>query len=67
MVNFVGAGPGAADLITVRGKELLENADIIISSSFHATAFSHIFHKKFGVILPNNNGERLESFLWVEF
>ena len=30
MINFVGAGPGAADLITVRGKELLENADIII-------------------------------------
>ena len=30
MVDFVGAGPGAADLITVRGKELLENADIII-------------------------------------
>ena len=30
MVNFVGAGSGAADLITVRGKELLENADIII-------------------------------------
>lgn len=30
MVNFVGAGPGAVDLITVRGKELLENADIII-------------------------------------
>jgi len=30
MVNFVGAGPGAADLITLRGKELLEKADIII-------------------------------------
>lgn len=30
MVNFVGAGPGAADLITVRGKTLIENADIII-------------------------------------
>lgn len=30
MVNFVGAGSGAADLITVRGKELLEKADIII-------------------------------------
>lgn len=30
MINFVGAGPGAADLITVRGKELLEEADIII-------------------------------------
>ena len=30
MINFVGAGPGAADLITVRGKRLLEEADIII-------------------------------------
>ena len=30
MVNFVGAGPGAADLITVRGKAMLEEADIII-------------------------------------
>ena len=30
MVHFVGAGPGAPDLITVRGKELLEQADIII-------------------------------------
>lgn len=30
MVHFVGAGPGAADLITVRGKRLLEEADVII-------------------------------------
>jgi len=30
MVHFVGAGSGAADLITVRGKKLLEDADIII-------------------------------------
>lgn len=30
MVNFVGAGCGAADLITMRGKKLLENADVII-------------------------------------
>lgn len=30
MVDFVGAGPGAHDLITVRGKELLEQADVII-------------------------------------
>jgi precorrin-4/cobalt-precorrin-4 C11-methyltransferase len=29
-VHFVGAGPGAADLITLRGKTLLENADVII-------------------------------------
>lgn len=29
-VNFVGAGPGAPDLITLRGKNLLEKADVII-------------------------------------
>ena len=30
MVHFVGAGPGAPDLITVRGKAYLEEADVII-------------------------------------
>lgn len=30
MVHFVGAGSGAVDLITVRGKMLLEKADVII-------------------------------------
>ena len=30
MVHFVGAGPGAPDLITLRGKTLIENADVII-------------------------------------
>ncbi|TCL57490.1 cobalt-precorrin 4 C11-methyltransferase [Kineothrix alysoides] len=30
MVYFVGAGTGAPDLITVRGKRLLEEADVII-------------------------------------
>ncbi|MCR5590339.1 MAG: precorrin-4 C(11)-methyltransferase [Lachnospiraceae bacterium] len=30
MIYFVGAGPGAADLITVRGMRLIEDADVII-------------------------------------
>ena len=30
MVHFVGAGCGAADLITLRGKRLIEEADVII-------------------------------------
>ncbi|WP_026492638.1 MULTISPECIES: precorrin-4 C(11)-methyltransferase [unclassified Butyrivibrio] len=30
MVHFVGAGPGATDLITIRGKKLIEEADVII-------------------------------------
>lgn len=30
MVHFVGAGSGAVDLITVRGKHLIDNADVVI-------------------------------------
>ena len=30
MVHFVGAGPGAADLITLRGAELVRGADVIV-------------------------------------
>ena len=30
MIYFIGAGPGAADLITVRGQKLLEKADVVI-------------------------------------
>ena len=30
MVHFVGAGPGAPDLITLRGAELLKEADVVI-------------------------------------
>lgn len=30
MIHFVGAGPGAADLITVRGARLLGEADLVI-------------------------------------
>lgn len=30
MITFVGAGPGAEDLITVRGQNLLKEADIVV-------------------------------------
>jgi len=30
MIHFVGAGPGAADLITLRGERLLREADVVI-------------------------------------
>lgn len=30
MIHFVGAGPGAPDLITVRGQRLLSEADVVI-------------------------------------
>ena len=38
-------------------------ADMIVSTSFHATAFCHIFHKKFLSLIPNRNGERIISLL----
>ena len=33
MVHIVGAGCGAADLITLRGKRLLEEADLIVRAA----------------------------------
>lgn len=30
MINFVGAGPGDPDLITVKGRKLLEEADVVV-------------------------------------
>lgn len=30
MIHFVGAGPGDVDLITIKGRKLLESADIVI-------------------------------------
>ena len=30
MIYFIGAGPGAVDLITVRGRDLLERAEVVI-------------------------------------
>ena len=30
MITFVGAGPGAVDLITVRGLRLIREADVVI-------------------------------------
>ena len=41
-----------------------ENAEYILTDSFHATVFSIIFNKKFIDILPlNNTGTRIESIL----
>ena len=42
---------------------LIYHAEVVISSSFHATAFCHIFHKDFVTFLPETNGERIESLL----
>lgn len=46
MVYFVGAGPGAADLITVRGKKYLEEADVIIYAGSLINRELLKYHKK---------------------
>jgi precorrin-4/cobalt-precorrin-4 C11-methyltransferase len=33
MISFVGSGPGAPDLLTIRAKDRIENADIVIWAS----------------------------------
>ena len=43
MVHFVGAGPGAPDLITRRGAALLQEADCIIyAGSLVNLAYLHV-------------------------
>lgn len=42
----------------------IKNADIVLSSSFHATAFSILFKKQFFTILPGEHtNERIEDLL----
>jgi hypothetical protein len=41
----------------------IKHTEVVVSTSFHATAFCHIFHKDFVTILPPKNGERIVSLL----
>ena len=42
---------------------LIENAEYVISNSFHATMFSLIFEKQFSTLLPKENATRITSVL----
>lgn len=42
---------------------LIYHSELVVSTSFHATAFCHIFHKNFITMLPKKNGERIMSLL----
>ena len=37
-VHFIGAGPGAPDLITVRGRNLIANAPVCL----YAVSYTHL-------------------------
>ncbi len=44
---------------------LVDNAEAVITSSFHGTAFSIIFNKKFSVVVNPNASSRIDSLLDV--
>ena len=64
MIVFVGAGPGAEDLITVRGQQYLKEADIIIyAGSLVNPALLDL--KKEGCVVYNSATMTLEQVIDV--
>ena len=66
MIHFVGSGCGAADLITVRGKALLEQADVIIYAGSLVNP-ALLEYKKEGCRVYNSARMTLEEVLAVMY
>ena len=64
MVHFVGAGPGAVDLITVRGRELIEKADVIIYAGSLVNPALLDFARE-GCLIYNSAHMNLEEIIQV--
>ena len=60
MIDFVGAGSGAADLITVRGMRLISEADVIIYAGSLVNP-QLLDYKKEGCIVHNSAFMTLEE------
>lgn len=64
MVYFVGAGPGATDLITVKGQNLLKEADVIIYAGSLVNK-EHLELAKEGCQIYNSASMTLEEVIAV--
>lgn len=64
MLYFIGAGPGAVDLITVRGRNLLEKADAVIYAG-SLVSKDHLDVCKEGVKIYNSASMTLEEVIEV--
>ncbi len=62
MIYFIGAGPGAVDLITVRGKKLLAEADLIIYAGSLVNA-ELLADAKPGCVIMNSAKMTLEEVI----
>ena len=66
MIHFVGAGSGAADLITLRGKKFLEDADVVIYAGSLVNP-QLLEYTKPGCAIYNSAKMTLEEVLEVMF
>lgn len=64
MINFVGAGPGDVELITVKGRKLIEEADIVIYAG-SLVSKEHLSFCKEGCEFHNSASMTLEEVIDV--
>lgn len=64
MISFVGAGPGDVELITVKGRKLIENADIIIYAG-SLVSYRHLDFSKDGCMKYDSSKMTLEEVIDV--
>ena len=64
MIYFIGAGPGATDLITVRGRDLIERADIVIYTG-SLVSKEHLEYCRYDVQTYNSAGMTLEDVMEI--
>lgn len=64
MVYFVGAGPGSADLITVRGRDIITKADVVIYAG-SLVSKEHLTFCKEGSEIHNSASMTLENVIEV--
>ena len=62
MVYFIGAGPGDVDLITVKGRDILTKADVIIQAG-SLVAKQHMDYCKEGALINNSAKMTLEEVI----
>ncbi len=64
MISFVGAGPGAADLLTLRGRDRLAAADVVVWASSLVPA-EVLVHARDGAVVHDSASMTLEDVLAV--